>query len=97
MATTLKEPNYEPNSLMPTLKVYLKPGCPWCVDAIAYLDREGFSYERVDVIADPDQFAEMRRISGQTSAPTLSYGDLVLADFGVDELVPFLEEHNIKP
>jgi len=76
--------------------LYNKPGCPWCVDAIAYLDRAGFDYEAVDVIADPEKFAEMKAISGQTSAPTLKVGELVLPDFDVDELRAFFEKHGIS-
>lgn len=82
---------------MTNLTVYLKPGCPWCVDAVAYLDREGFTYEGVDVIANPDKYTEMREISGQSCAPTLTYGDLLLADFDVDEMKEFFEEHGITP
>ncbi|MEM1441640.1 MAG: glutaredoxin family protein [Verrucomicrobiota bacterium] len=82
---------------MADLKVYLKPGCPWCIDAVAYLDREGFTYEGIDVIADREKYAEMQRLSGQTCAPTLTYGELLLADFDVDEMVAFFDEHDITP
>ncbi|MEM7601377.1 MAG: glutaredoxin family protein [Verrucomicrobiota bacterium] len=82
---------------MPTLNVYLKPGCPWCVDAVAYLNQEGFSFEGIDVIADREKFAEMQQLSGQTCAPTLTYGDLVLADFDVEEMKTFFDKHGIKP
>ena len=81
----------------PFLKVYIKPGCPWCVDAVAFLKREGFEFREVDVIANPDQFEEMRKISGQTYAPTLTYGDLLLADFDVEQLKEFLFENGIEP
>lgn len=81
----------------PLLKVYLKPGCPWCVDAVAWLKKNDYSFEAIDVDADPSKYDEMREISGQGKAPTLTYGDLLLADFGVDELVPFLREHGIEP
>jgi hypothetical protein len=37
----------------------------------------------------------MGEIFGTTSAPSMTVGDLKLADFGVEELVPFLEEHNL--
>lgn len=84
-------------STKPELKVYIKPGCPWCVDAVAWLKRNGYRFESIDVYADPAKFEEMRRLSGQGKAPTLTYGDLLLADFGVDELVPFLREHSIEP
>lgn len=81
----------------PSLKVYVKPGCPWCTDAVAYLKREGYDFETIDVISNRDMFDEMREISGQTYAPTMTVGDLVLADFGVDELEAFLDEHGIDP
>ena len=64
----------------PILKVYIKPGCPWCVDAIAYLKKDGFQFEEIDVYADPAMYQEMKDLSGQSSAPTLTYGELLLAD-----------------
>ena len=82
---------------MADLKVYLKPGCPWCVDAVAYLDREGFQYEPVDVIANREKYAEMQQLSGQSCAPTLTYGDLLLADFDVREMIAFFEKHGVTP
>lgn len=81
----------------PLFTVYIKPGCPWCTEAIDYLEHHGYAYETVDVIADPEAFAEMREISGQSSAPTMTFGDLMLADFGADELDAFLKEHGIEP
>ena len=81
----------------PRLKVYIKPGCPWCVDAIAWLQREGYGFDTIDVTADPAAYAEMRALSGQSSAPTMTAGDLLLADFGVPELEAFLEKHEIHP
>ncbi len=79
------------------LKLYIKPGCPWCVDAVAWLRKAGYRYQLIDVIADSAKFEEMRRLSGQSKAPTLVCGDLLLADFGIDELVPFLRENGINP
>jgi glutaredoxin 3 len=80
------------------VKIYIKPGCPWCVEALAYLNEKGYSFEKVDVTSDSSLMDEMRAIFGQTKAPSMIMADgLKLADFGVDELVPFLEEHGIKP
>ena len=80
------------------ISLYIKPGCPWCVEVAAYLNRKGYKFHEIDVNADGDAFAKMRELSGQTSAPTMTVGDdLLLADFGVDELVPFLAEHGIEP
>ena len=77
--------------------LYVKAGCPWCRLAEEYLNKHGYKYERADVWADPAAFAELKRISGQTYAPTLVIGDLVLPDFGADELADFLKRHNILP
>ncbi len=79
------------------LKVYIKPGCPWCVDAVAYLNQNGFDFVEIDVISNPDKFDEMRQLSGQSCAPTLTLGDLMLPDFDVDEMKTFFAEHDIEP
>ncbi len=78
-----------------TFVVYVKPGCPWCVDVISYLKEGEYDFKEVDVNSDPAAFAKMRELSGQTGAPTMTVGDLLLADFGVEELVPFLEKNGL--
>jgi glutaredoxin 3 len=79
------------------LILYVKPGCPWCRKAENYLRQHGYTYKKIDVISDRTAFAEMKRISGQTYAPTLLVGDLVLPDFGPEELEEFLRQHQIIP
>jgi glutaredoxin 3 len=74
--------------------LYVKRGCPWCSEATAWLDQHGFEYEEVDVSGDPAAFAEMRKLSGQSCAPTMTIGDLMLADFGAEELEDFMREHD---
>jgi glutaredoxin 3 len=75
--------------------LYLKSGCPWCSEAEAYLQDRGIAYGKVDVHADPDALAEMKRLSGQTKAPTMRWDAEILADFGVEELELFLRERNV--
>jgi glutaredoxin len=72
------------------MTLYIKRGCPWCVDAEAWLTRQSVPYRSVDVLSDPEAFREMIRISGQSLAPVLVDGERVLADFGVEELPRFL-------
>jgi glutaredoxin len=81
--------------LTPRPFLYLKPGCPWCDEAEDYLKERGIAYGRADVNTDPAAFDEMKRLSGQTKAPTMRWDDEILADFGVDELDAFLREHNV--
>ena len=56
-----------------------------------YLRENRIDVTRVSVSGDREAMAEMVALSGQTKAPTLNWDGEVLADFGVDELVPFLE------
>ena len=61
------------------MTIYIKPGCPWCIDVEAYLKKNGYEYERINVIADRAAFKRMGEIFGTTSAPSMTVGDLKLA------------------
>lgn len=76
--------------------LYVKEGCPWCQEAVSFLDEHGVSYKLREVTGDPAAWEEMQKKSGQTKAPTLDWRGKILADFGTDELVPFLREQNVK-
>jgi glutaredoxin 3 len=71
--------------------LYVKNGCPWCIEVEQYLDQHQIEVERVVVSGNAKAMAEMVSLSGQSKAPTLDWEGEVLADFGVEELVPFLE------
>ena len=75
--------------------LYLKSGCPWCTEAEDYLKDHGIAYGKADVNTDPVAFDEMKRLSGQTKAPTLRWDDDILADFGAEELDLFLRQRNV--
>lgn len=76
--------------------LYVKPGCPWCTEVVEFLDDHGVGYRLRDVVQDSAAYAEMQTKSGQTKAPTLDWNGKILADFGTDELVPFLRTQNVK-
>jgi glutaredoxin 3 len=76
--------------------LYVKRGCPWCDEAIEFLDGHGVGYRLKEVNSDSAAYAEMQKKSGQTKAPTLDWNGKILADFGTDELVPFLRQQNVK-
>ena len=65
--------------------LYVKQGCPWCVDALDYFARKEIEMEVVDVRTDPSRMNELLEISGQSKTPTLKHGDFVVADFDLDE------------
>ncbi len=77
----------------PLPKLYIKTGCPWCHEAIEWLDQRHMSYKSIDVRNDQAAFKTLEEISGQTKTPTLQMPDgRVLADFGVEELPGFLKK-----
>ena len=53
------------------IRLFIKPYCPWCHKATAWLDARTITSVTLDVIADNEAFAEMREISGQTLAPVI--------------------------
>jgi glutaredoxin len=80
------------------LTVYIKPWCPWCVDALVWLDKRGYKYRSVDVLTDAAAYSHMQKISGQSLTPTMETSEgQVLPDFDTGQLEKFLKAHNIEP
>ncbi len=79
----------------PTPILYVKTGCPWCDEVLEYMDSRKIPYQKVTVSGDREAMQRMVDLSGQSKAPTMDWDGEVLADFGVDELVPFLKEHGV--
>lgn len=76
--------------------LYVKDGCPYCDEVIAFLDEHGIAYTQKEVRGDLAAYEEMRQKSGQTKAPTLDWHGKILADFGVEELKPFLVQEHVE-
>ena len=72
--------------------LYIKPGCPWCREALTFLQRHGVDLDIRDVNASPTDMDAMVAVSGQTLTPTFVYEDFMVADFSVDEFVAELDE-----
>jgi glutaredoxin len=75
--------------------LYIKPGCPWCDDVVAYLAKRKIAVKVMVVSGNREAMQEMIDLSGQAKAPTMDWHGEVLADFGVEELIPFLKERNV--
>ncbi len=75
--------------------LYVKAGCPWCEEVVEYFDAHRLPYQAINVSGDPAAMQAMVDLSGQRKAPTMDWDGEVLADFGVEELVPFLRRHNL--
>ena len=78
------------------LTVYTKPWCPWCIEAVAWLEKKSYQFKKIDVLSDPIAYQPMRRISSQSLTPTLETSDcLVLPDFDVAQLEKFMLRNNL--
>ena len=71
--------------------LYVKSGCPWCIDALDYFNGKGLDLEIVDLRADPGRMDELVAASGQTKTPTLKHGNFIVADFDLDEFEAALQ------
>jgi glutaredoxin 3 len=65
--------------------LYIKQGCPWCIDALAYFKEVGLKLDVVDVINNPSKMEDLLSCSGQNKTPTLKNGGFVVADFDINE------------
>lgn len=74
------------------IRLFIKPYCPWCHQAIDWLNAQGIQYETLDVTTDQDAFREMKALSGQTLAPVIDVDGQILADFGSRELAVFWKQ-----
>lgn len=68
------------------IRLFVKPGCPWCIEAKDWLDQHKITYETLNVTADAAARSEMLELTGQTKAPSIDVDGHILADFGADEL-----------
>lgn len=75
--------------------LYIKPGCPWCDEVVHFLRRKRVEVKTVVVSGNPAAMKEMIDLSGQSKAPTMDWHGEVLADFGVEELIPFLSSRGL--
>jgi len=72
-------------------RLFVKSGCPWCQKARDILNQYQVPFQEIVVSSDPEAFSEMKKLSGQSKAPTMDWSGEILADFGPEELIPFLE------
>ncbi len=79
------------------LHIYIKTWCPWCEEALETLDALGCEYTSHDVETEPGAAQQVRLISDQTRVPTMLAEDHVLADFGPEEIAPFLQKYGLLP
>lgn len=72
-----------------SVRLFIKPWCGWCHQAVQWLKARGIQFETIDVMADPAANREMRKLSGQGLAPVIEVDGQILADFDADQLAEF--------
>lgn len=65
--------------------LYVKPGCPWCTQALDFFAAQGVKLDVRDVTANMHDMRQLISLTGQSKCPSFRYGDFIVADFGVDE------------
>ena len=72
--------------------LYIKPGCPWCSEALAFFGQHGVEVDVKDVQSNKGAMQRMVEISAQALTPTFEFNDFVVADFSTDEFISELEQ-----
>ncbi|MDA9763728.1 MAG: glutaredoxin domain-containing protein [Opitutales bacterium] len=72
--------------------LYIKPGCPWCNEALAFFGQQGVEVNVQDVISNRGSMQRMVEISSQALTPTFEFNDFVVADFSTEEFISELEQ-----
>jgi glutaredoxin len=73
--------------------LYIKQGCPWCIDALAYFKNKNMQLQVIDVNKEAGMMQELIQVSGQSKTPTLKNGDFVVADFDISEFEQALQDN----
>ena len=80
------------------IKAYLKPTCGWSKGVRAIMTKYGLEYEDIDIINNPDNYAEMVRKSGQQLSPCVEVDGVMLADVSGEEVENYLLANElVKP
>jgi glutaredoxin 3 len=66
---------------MPTVKLYTKSFCPYCLRAKALLDRKGIAYQEIDAEHDDALRTWLVEATGQRTVPQIFVGDRSLGGF----------------
>ncbi len=80
---------------MSKIIIYTKTGCPWCRDALAFLNEKKIPYEEREVRGNETFFKELVDKSGQTKTPTLDVDGEILADTDAPAIEAFLKKKGI--
>ncbi len=59
---------------MTDIRLFTKPGCPYCVDAREWLQQHGCPFEVLEITQNVQVLREWRELSGGVGVPVLAHG-----------------------
>jgi glutaredoxin 3 len=78
-----------------SLIIYTKTGCPWCIEALDFLQKNNIQFEEREVRNNPNFMKELEEKSGQSKAPTLDFDSEILADTDAAAIEIFLKQKGL--
>lgn len=76
--------------------LYIKSQCPWCKEALTFFKNHNIVLDIREVLENPNDMTDMKKISGQSLTPTFVLDDCVIADFSVDEFIVAINSYPEK-
>jgi glutaredoxin len=77
------------------IKAYLKPHCGWSNGVRAIMRKHGLEFEDIDIINNPENYAEMVRKSGQPLSPCVEIDGVMLADVSGEEVENYMLSNDL--
>lgn len=75
---------------MADIRLFTKPGCPYCVDAKEWLQKNGCAFDVLDITKDVKILREWRELSGGVGVPVLAHGRDLVVGFSPERYGEFL-------
>tara|TARA_Y100001934_G_scaffold270007_1_gene354245 strand:- start:1224 stop:1577 length:354 start_codon:yes stop_codon:yes gene_type:complete len=77
------------------IKAYLKPHCGWSMGVRAIMDKYSLEYADLDIVNNPEVYAEMVEKSGQPLSPCVEVDGVMLADVSGEEVENYMLGNNL--
>ncbi len=71
--------------------LYVSPESSVCREALAYFAQHGVALQIRDVLTHSENMKRLVEVSGQFNTPTLEFGEYVIPDFTIGELIEELD------
>ena len=75
---------------MADIRLFTKPGCPYCVDAKDWLQQHGCAFEVLEITKNVQVLREWRELSGGVGVPVLAHGKDLIIGFSPERYTDFL-------